>query len=85
MKNPPMRICDKWEWDGNLIAFITNDRFAGYQHANDNELSTTDCLCYKFLPSIFDIVSNHRRAVQYSLFGVLRNVGTGVIKHLELT
>ena len=69
-----MQFCNSWEWDGNLIAIVMNNRFAGYRHANNYGLSTTDCLCYKLLPSIADIILNHKKVVEYSLFGVLRKV-----------
>ena len=64
--------CDDLQWDGKLIAILMHNRFIGYQATNN--LGTSDCLCYRFFPSISDILSNHKKIVEHSLFGFLRNV-----------
>ena len=71
---PISDFCHDWQWDGKLKAVLKNDRFFGYQVTGLSGLETTDCLCYKYRPSLFDIVSNHRKIMGYSLFGVLRKV-----------
>ena len=83
---PTSDFCHDWQWDGKLKAVLKNDRFFGYQVTGLSGLETTDCLCYKYRPSIFDIVSNHRKIMEYSLFGVLRKVfGPSVIITYEST
>ena len=71
---PTSDFCHDWQWDGKLKAVLKNDRFFGYQVTGLSGLETTDCLCYKYRPSLFDIVTNHRKIMGYSLFGVLRKV-----------
>ena len=66
--------CDDFQWDGKLIAILFQNRLIGYQATSEYGLGTTDCLCYRFLPSISDILSNHKKIVEYSLFCILRNV-----------
>ena len=67
--------CDDLQWDGKLIAILIQNRFIGYQATNEYGLKTSDCLCYRFFPSISDILSNHKKIVEHSLFCFLRNVG----------
>ena len=67
--------CDDLQWDGKLIAILMQNRFIGYQATNEYGLRTSDCLCYRFFPSISDILSNHKKIVEHSLFSFLRNVG----------
>ena len=70
--------CDDLQWDGKLIAILFQNRFTGYQATNEYALEATDCLCYRFFPSISDIHSNHKEIVELfiipSLFCLLRNV-----------
>ena len=67
--------CDDLQWDGKLIAILMHNRFIGYQATSKYGLGTSDCLCYRFFPSISDILSNHKKIVEHSLFCFLRNVG----------
>lgn len=66
--------CDDMLWDGKLIAILIRNRFAGYQAVPESGLLTTDCLCYKFFPSIREIRSHFQKVLEHSLFGILRNV-----------
>ena len=54
--------CDDLQWDGKRIAILMQNRVIGYQATNEYGLSTSDCLCYRFLPSISDILSNHKKS-----------------------
>ena len=67
--------CNDLQWDGKLIAILMQNRFIGYQATSKYGLGTSDCLCYRFFPSISDILSNHKKIVEHSLFCFLRNVG----------
>ena len=70
--------CDDLQWDGKLIAILFKDRFIGYQATNEYRLGAADCLCYRFFPSISDILSNHSKIVGSfiisALYCLLRNV-----------
>ena len=74
LKYPSTPFCNSWEWGGKLVAIVIGDRLVAYQVVTDFALSSADCLCYKYFPSIADIISNHRKVVEYSLFGFLRKV-----------
>ena len=74
MKHQTYDFCHDWEWDGKLIAVLRGYRLFGYQVSSISGLETTDCLCYKYFPSLVDIISNHKKVVEYSLFGLLRKV-----------
>ena len=74
LKYPSTPFCNSWEWGGKLVAIVIGNRLVAYQAVTDFALSSADCLCYKYFPSIADIISNHRKVVEYSLFGFLRKV-----------
>ena len=73
--------CNEMLWDGKLIAILFRNRFAGYQAVNELGLSTSDCLCYRFFPSIREIRSHFKKILELSLFALLRNVFFVTIGH----
>ena len=55
-----------------LKSVLMNDTFVGYQTASKHNLRSAKCLCYKWFPSVQDIIFNHRKIVGYALLGFLR-------------
>ena len=55
-----------------LKSVLMNDTFVGYQAASKHNLRSAECLCYKWFPSVQDIIFNHRKIVGYTLLGFLR-------------
>ena len=55
-----------------LKSVLMNDKFVGYQTASKHNLRSAECLCYKWFPSVQDIIFNHRKIVGYTLLGFLR-------------
>ena len=55
-----------------LKAVVMDDRFVGYQPVTKFNLRAADCLCYKWFPSLQDIIFNHRKITEYALLGFLR-------------
>ena len=55
-----------------LKSILLNGTFIGYQAVSRYDLRSANCLCYKWFPSIVDIIFNHRKNVEYALFGLVR-------------
>lgn len=62
-----------------------NSKFVGYQAVSKYNLQSADCLCYKWFPSIQDIMFNHRQTAVYALSGFLRiGLNDPLHEHIEI-